>query len=221
MQMIFHFKCACKPIHLRLWARMNGHLSDCSYELQTKMAKKSSSCKTNTTAWLTGLLRKVYFQRKCLEAVACMLRDIFQMVDTPSYAKPTHLSFLWADRRGVCSQHQLFSNWHIGGDTLPTSPCPRPFPRSPQGTPSRLEPPLFPHTIPLSGWLVFTASSSTKETKEAGPLSLSFPSAESSKRGGFKTYRPSLSKLQRPSTAKESAGNHSSLGCCKIVQNIV
>ncbi len=127
----------------------------------------------------------------------------------------THSPVLPLKRKGVCSKHQLFSQLtDRRGNTL-TSSSPSPPPH-----PSLLEVRLHlanPHfflTIPLCGWLVFSASSSTKETKEAGPLSLFPPLAERRSRGK-RTCRPPLPKPLRPSRAKSVCKRNSYTNVCE------
>lgn len=129
------------------------------------------------------------------------------MVGTPplSHTHP-HLSFLWGDRKGVCSKHQLSSNWQTGEETLSHPPLPLlPSPLSSRYAFTSLTPTFSSQSL-FSGWLVFSSSSSTKETKEAGLLSLFSPLQ---REGGT---RPADHPFQ---SCKEQA--QQKVSACKIV----
>lgn len=119
----------------------------------------------------------------------------------PTSDTPTHLSFLWGDRKRSLQSTPAVSHWQTGEETLSYPPLPSP-PFSLRYVLTSLTP-TFSSQSPLSGWLVFSASSTTKETKEAGPLSLSPPTRERRRSGGKRlTGHPFKSCKDHASTCK-------------------
>lgn len=105
-----------------------------------------------------------------------------------------------------------FPNWQSGRRR---SHRPSP-PLSPRGTPSPLSPLLHPppppsQFPPLSGWLVFSVYSPTKETKEAGLLSLSPSSLTPHREEGCRPAGPPFLKMQRASAAKSADKQNSQM----------
>lgn len=105
------------------------------------------------------------------------------MVDTPSSDTPTHLSFLWGDRKGVCSKHQLFSNWQTGEETLSHPP---------------LHLPLLPSLPPLSSRYAFTSLTPTFSSQSPSLVGRSFqPPVQQKKQrrqGHFPSFPPCREK---------------------------
>lgn len=178
---------------------MNGHLSDCSHAMQRTIQQEQKkrfhtdyqfqnlpinlqiSEFTCPHKCLIDLLHKVYFQRSCLDATAWTLEVILQMVDTPFSANHSPVLPLRTQKMSLQSTPAVFKL--TGEETHLLLSLFSPFPHLSSLLEVRLHlsNPHFFLTIPLSGWLVFSASSSTKETKEAGPLSLFAPCREQEK----------------------------------------
>lgn len=97
----------------------------------------------------------------------------------------------------------VFQTDRVGGDALTAHPLPSLL----EVRPHLSHPDFFPLTIPpsLSGWLVFSAYSPTKETKEAGLLSLSPPHSPTPRREeGCRPAGPPFLKMQTASAAKSA-----------------
>lgn len=67
------------------------------------------------------------FQWRCLDAKAWILEVIFQMLNTPISDTPTHLYFLWGDRKRSLQSTPAVSHWQTGEETLSYPPLPSPF----------------------------------------------------------------------------------------------
>lgn len=193
---------------------MNGHLSDCSHAMQRTIQQEQTGFHTVSKFIFShkGLIDfQGNFRKFILKGDVWMRKPGRSRLSSRwwahllSHTHP-HLSFLWGDRKGVCSKHQLFSNWQTGEETLSHPPLPLlPSPLSSRYAFTSLTPTFSSQSL-FSGWLVFSSYSSTKETKEAGLLSLFSPLQ---REGGT---RPADHPFQ---SCKEQA--QQKVSACKIV----